>query len=194
MGKRAFSGFVLFLVALALVVTIPADAKDKDKKFVEKFSGRAYTMSKGGSAATSSVNISVRRWSTEEERQGFLKVLNDGGEEALAQAFRSSEDLGFIVFDTGRQTLRYAHSEMVGDQRRIVLATDRPISYGEERGRTRTLNYPISVIEFQLPEKGKGGEGTITVMAQFIWDEETQQLATKSYSAQPLRFVSIKSR
>jgi len=192
MGKQAFSGFVLFLVVLGLVVTIPVDAKDK--KFVEKFSGRAYTMSKGGSAGTSSVNISVRRWNTEEEREGFFKIWKEGGAEALAQSFQSSEDLGFIVFDTGRQTLRYAHVEMEGDQRRIVLATDRPIGYGEVRERTRTLNYPISVIEFLMPEKGKGGEGTITALAQLVWDEEQQELVVKSYSAQPVRFVSIKSR
>ena len=192
MGKRAFSLCVVVLAALALISTVPVDAKDK--KFITKFSGRAYTMSKGGAAGTSSVNISVRRWSTDAERDNLLKAWEEGGEEALAVALRSSEDLGFIVFDTGRQTLRYARAETIGDELKVVLSTDRPISYSEERGRLRTLNFPISIVEFVLPEKRKGGEGTITVLAQLVRDEETGQLLTKSYSAQPLRFVSIKQR
>ena len=151
-------------------------------------------MSKPGVAGTSSVNISVRRWTTEEERQSLLEILRSGGSSAVAQALPSREDLGFIVFDDGRMTLRYAYATIEGDERRVVLVTERPIGAAEVRGRLRTLDYPLSIIKFRVNEGGKGGEGTITLMAEIIFDEETGTLATKSYSAQPLRLVSIKSR
>ena len=51
--------------------------------------------------------------------------------------------------------------------RRIIIATDRPLGFAETSNRSRTVDYPFTVIDMQMPAKGHG-EGTMSLAARII--------------------------
>ena len=51
--------------------------------------------------------------------------------------------------------------------RRILLITDRPISFGELTNRGRSLEYPFALVDFRVDASGRG-EGKLFLATKII--------------------------
>jgi hypothetical protein len=114
---------------------------------------------------TANLQITIQRWSTDEERLELLTELDENGAEGLVKVLRKQKETGFAQV-TGRasarnpfpsERLRYAREyRLENGNRRIVLALDRYISLYEAARRPRWNDYDVSLIVMDIDEEGKG--------------------------------------
>lgn len=155
----------------------------------------AFAVSTGGVVAGSgagTVQISITRWSTEQERQRLIETLQTKGPNALLEALRDTRSVGTIrTPDSLGYPLHYAHQAPLEDGgRRIVIATDRPISFWEQVNRPRTVDYPFTVIQMQIGADGTG-EGRMSIATRVIAHDRVIEL--ENYDIQPVMLKQIRS-
>lgn len=185
-----------FVLALALTAS-PAAAQKKEKKKKAKpiaaYSGHTINTSPGSVRGTNFVTLEIQRWSTEEERQALATTLANQGSEAMVKSMQDSKErVGWVRLPgTTSYDLKYAREIQTDDGVQIVLATDRPVGFGELRNNARTLDYGVTILQFVMPADGKAGEGTIIVGAELELTE-SGQLNITTAGMNPVRFNNIK--
>jgi hypothetical protein len=152
-------GKALIALSLAALLTASGTAQNKEESAgPEEFT--AVALSPGGplsNAVATSVEIDIERWSTPEERKQLVAAVAKGPR-AMLDLMHDMPRLGAIrpPGELGL-TLHYAHQTRTEDGgRRIFLATDRPIGFAEAWYRSRTVDYPFTFIELNVPPRGEG--------------------------------------
>jgi hypothetical protein len=180
---------VALLSAVALVV--PSGSEAQKAKPVESFTCFAAAMGQGRSGV---VQIVIERWSTDEERDLLKNTLLQKGPDALLGALQSVKPrVGFIRMpNTLGWDLLYARSTKNDDgTRRVFLATDRRVAFGEVRNQTRSLDYDFTLVEIHFDANGKG-EGKLSLGVKVDVDPKTQQIELENYGARPVDLVNVK--
>lgn len=183
---------VVALIALLLLIgngTVVVRAADDTK---ESFTAQAANLSNvGRSGAVGRVDVTITRWSTDEEGEQLRTALIENGTEALLKALRKMKPVGFIRGnDSIGWDLRYAHEITTGSSRRIIFATDRPISWLEARNQPRTIDYRFSFGELRLNGEGKG-DGTLAVAVKVKYDANNKVIELENYASEPLRLLQV---
>jgi len=185
---RALFVFLLITVVSAAL----APAQDKKSAPVEKLTAFAAAMQSG---RTGVIQITINRWSTDEERENLLVALQEGGEQKLLDTLtairppvgymRTADSLGYDLY--------YARSTPTPDGgRHIVFATNRRVAFGEAVNNTRSMQYQVSVGEIHLDKDGKG-EGKLVPAAKVSWDRKAHKIEIENYGALPVDLVNVKS-
>jgi hypothetical protein len=176
--------------ALALCVgAVPALAQG------DRFTATANNMSGvGRQGVIGPVDIVLNRYSTEDERNRFLAVLNERGPEALLDVFQKAPSIGRLGAP-GRigYEIRYA-AEMPGEDggRRIVIATDRRMSFFEAANRPRTVDYPFTVVQLNLDNEGKG-DGRASIYARIEVDKKHNTIVLEDIGIQPVTLMNVQA-
>lgn len=182
-------------LAIALVGAVPAATREAAQERIT-FNMLAQHVGTGPGGQTP-VTIVVERFNTMDERDALEEIFHSGGMQALADALRDREEVGFIraprVSNTGWR-LRYAMAFDDGKGGRIFrLATDRPISFVEAVNRPqRTWDYNVTLIELVVDENGEG-TGTMIAGAEFAYDQTNDTFSIKSLSSEPIRLVNVRT-
>jgi hypothetical protein len=139
------------------------------------------------------VLISIDRWSTNADQMRLVnRLLKDGPGDLLDQLqdmrpvgrIRTPDSLGY--------DLRYAQQTRGEDgERRIVIATDRPIGFWEATRRPRTIDYPFTIIQMEIPREGKGS-GTLSYATKIVAKGNTIEL--ENYASAPIMLNEIEAR
>jgi hypothetical protein len=151
----------------------------------ERFHALAVQLGAPAGQTTLSVNINVTRWSTDAERDTVMNTLLEQPEKLL-QVLQKMPPVGRLDSpgDVG-YPLRYSQKTSAGGTDRIVLLTDRPIGFGEVVDNSRTLDYPITLIELRVGPSGKG-EGRVAVAARLRADRVSRQLIAEDWNISPV--------
>ena len=157
----------------------------------ERFTAFAVNVSNVGRAGARPVDITINRWTTDEERDRLVAIFRERGDKALLDALRDLPRVGTISSPgTLGYDLHYARQIPSGDGgRQIVLATDRPIGFWEVVHSTRTLDYPFSLIEMRVNKEGQG-EGKLAVAAKLTLNDNV--LVIENYANQPVMLNEVK--
>jgi len=156
----------------------------------ETFTGMVANLGAGPTAGT--LQITINKWTTPEQRLAFATELAEKGQRALLSTFEKAEEVGFARFPgTLGWPIVYAWQVEQGGKRIIRLATHRPVSFGEARAQTRTMDYPFGLIEMRLGPDGKG-EGDIFSAASLKFNKDNV-LEIESYGISGQRFLNITS-
>lgn len=148
----------LAAACLAALVTAPLAAQS-NMAHPEKFTAFAVNASNiTNRAQTSSVDITINRWSTDADRERLLSILKSKGQDALLDALQKMPVVGYINTPGSlRYDLHYARQiPQPEGGRRIVLGTDRYMTTWEAMNHPRTVDYPFTVIELQVDRHGQG--------------------------------------
>jgi hypothetical protein len=161
----------------------------------ERFTAQAVNMANvGPSGAVGTIDIIINRYSTEAERNRFLAVLNERGNDGLLDAFQKAPSIG-KVGPTGRvgYDIRYAH-EVPGEDggRQIVIASDRRMSFLEAANRPRTVDYPFTVVQLELDKDGNG-EGKASILTRIEVDKQRDTLVLENFASRPVDLMSVRS-
>jgi hypothetical protein len=180
-------GLALILTGLALTVPAQSDTPAGRETF------NAFAVNMGSSTqrtSTSHVKISIDRWSTEEERRRLVAAFTEGGDDGLLKDLQKMKPLGRISTpDSIGYDLRYAHQiPLASGGRRILIATDRPMTYWETSNRPRSFDYPYTFIEMRLDAKGKG-QGKMTLVTKVNAFGDTIEL--ENYDISPVQLSNI---
>ena len=184
--RRRFGPLVLALLCLA--PTPPAAAQNPGP--TEKFQAFAAALGTGRSAI---VEIAITRWSTDEEREKLLTTVQEFGSDRLVQELEKIRPpVGYIRTPTSvAYDLYYARNHANPDgSRRIVLATNRRVSFREVANNTRSMQYQVTVIELHLGADGKG-EGKLVPAAKVTWDRTAHRIEIENYSALPVDLLNV---
>jgi hypothetical protein len=79
----------------------------------------------------------------------------------------------------------------VGDGRRIVIATDRPIGFFEATNQGRTLDYPFTLIQMQLDKSGRG-TGTMSYATKIVANDDMIEL--EDIASSPFKLTNIEAK
>lgn len=186
MKSHTFAGVVVAL----LLAAGPGVAQSNFPK--EDFSAIAIANNNLGSGADR-VLIHVDRWSSPSERDQLAKTLLNKGPDALLNALVKIKPVGTIrTPDSLAYDLHYAYQQPAEEGgRRIVLATDRPMSFWEASNRPRTVDYPFTVIQMQMNRDGEG-KGTLSYATKIrVVDENTIEL--ENFATSPVMLTEIKA-
>ena len=184
MKRKASIGI---LGALALLLAAAAFGAE-----IEKFTGFGVHLQGKGRGT---IIVGIERWSTDEERQKYLEILRDHGQDALIKALGDGPRVGYIRLANSQAVeLKFARStELPDGTRRVVIATNRYIGFNEAMTSTRTQHYDFSIAEMRFP-KGEKGEGKLAPATAISIDKQTNQLQIENYSVEPVRMSSITSK
>ena len=187
------------LLALGLAATASSQ-----EKFKETYNAFAVAMGVTNPpilppGVTTTLQINITRWTTDEEREMLLTELIENGQEALVKALQKQEETGFIrVTGPGAnrsafpsERLRYARETDMGDKRRIVLALDRPVSFWEAVNRPRWEPYSMTLLVMDIDKEGKG-EGQLAMAVKLSVDTEKKTLVVENFGTEPIRLTNIR--
>jgi hypothetical protein len=157
----------------------------------EEFNAVAIVNNNLGSGADR-VIIRVERWSTEAERTRLAATLKKGNNAAI-ETLRDLRSVGTIrTPDSLGYDLRYAHQEPGEDGgRRIVIATDRPISFWEARNQPRSIDYPFTVIQMEI-DKNREGKGTLSYATKVL--PRGNMIILENFATAPVMLTKIEAR
>jgi hypothetical protein len=192
MTMHAFSHTVV--TCLALVVSFTALVRSTAPQGIAQFSALAVNqLSTTPGAGTTPVNIVVTRWTTDAERESLITTLLEGKADALRVELARMPAAGSIAApgSTGIE-LRYARRELNADgTERVVLVTDRPMSFWERQDAGRSTDYPFTVIELRLQPNGEG-EGKVSVATRIAVSKNERLVVLENYEDQPVGLRAVK--
>ena len=167
-----------------------------------RLSAFAVNMSNIGTGRTSVVDIRITRWTTAAERTALLTTMVENGSDDLMKALLKLPDHGRMRIP-GHQgpdpnkvvlgwTLHYAWSTPLPEGgNRIVLATDRYITFAEARTNPRVSDYPFTLLEIRLDKNGEG-VGKAAVATKISFDKKKNQMELENYGTEPVRLNEVK--
>lgn len=182
--------FVLGTIAAGLLSAAAAVGQTIGEK--ESFTAVAIVNNNLASGA-GTVLMEVTRWSTEAQREQLAEALKKGND-ALLETLRDQPSTGTIrTPDSLGYDLRFA-AQMPGEDggRRIVLATDRPISFWEAVNRPRSFDYPFTVIQMEIGPDGRG-KGTLSYATRIVARGD-RIIELENFATAPVMLTEVQAR
>jgi hypothetical protein len=182
-----------FCVVLGFLVGPAPFAQEGSNAPPESFTALAVNMSNVGRTGTATVDIDIKRWTSDEERDRLMAIFKEQGPEKLLSALSDTPRVGTIrTPDSVAYDLHFARN-LPGEDggRRIVIATDRPIGFWEASSGSRTLDYPFTLIEIHLDKNGHG-TGKLSIAAKLTLQDNV--LTIEDFANQPVMLTDVRKR
>jgi len=156
----------------------------------ERYTATAVNMNRGRSSL---VDIVVNRWSTDAERDKLMTVLNEQGASKLLDVLQKMPRVGYFRTPNSVGWDIHFAQRIKGEDggERVVLLTDRRISFWEAANRPRSIDYPFTFIELRLNDDGEG-EGKMSIATQIIPDPVNNILTLENYDIQPVLLTTVR--
>jgi hypothetical protein len=197
---RAWIAVAGVILAVGGRVNVPVGAQTAGQPI--RLSAWAVSMANVATGANAVIDIRINKWSTDKERTDLITTFIEKGQDKLLDALRDLPDKGRISIP-GRQgpdptqtrlgwTLRYARQTIGEDGgMRIMIATDRYMTFAEQRNQPRSVDYPFTFAEIRLKKDGTG-EGKLAVATQLQFDKKKNTIIFENYSTEPVRLTNVK--
>jgi len=153
-----------------------------------------------GGRRSSSLQLRINAWSTDEEREQILTEIQEAtaqggrrGNRAVARALRGASRVGSVNApgQTG-WSLRYSRvMQLHGGKQQILLATDRPVAFAEAWTSNSGGDFDVTVIQLTLDADGNG-EGTLSFGTEVVWNSETESLEVTNLTSQPIALGNVR--
>jgi hypothetical protein len=190
---RRQSGF-LAVCCLTAAAIVASNGTAFAAKPVERLTAFAVDMSNmAGGTHAGTVDIVIDRWSTDQERDTLRAALREGGTDSLLKALQKIKEPAGYIRSTGRigYPLRFAREIPIsGGGRRIIVASDRPVSFLEASTQPRSMDYPFMLIDIRLDANGKG-TGKLMPLAK-VTESEDHVVEIENYASEPVRLNEVR--
>ena len=153
---RKIVSLIGVFAVLTLTATLVSAQDDKKKNgFQEVYTGTIVNMN--GRMASTTFNLSIRDYTTDEQTQQYLAILAEGDQDDVLKKIRDL-DLGRLstTRTVGRSLIIVRKAQLADGKTRIVAAFERWQTVAEVRGGYRTQDYPFGLMELIVDERGKG--------------------------------------
>lgn len=154
---------------------------------------QAWALNMLGGGGGTTVTIGIYRWSSDAERSALINVLKTEGNAQLVADMSQLPQVGYIY---SQGTLAYAlfysrETTLPDGTKQVVLASNRPISFGGAIAPGAQQKYDLGIVEMHLPKSGEG-EGKIILQGMASMDDKTGKIEVTNYSGQPTRLMQIR--
>jgi len=177
-----------------LMVMMPGTlSAEQSQPGVMRLNAFAVNLSGVGRTTPQQLEIVIKNWSTEATRDNLIETLKDKGPSKLFDALQGIKpSVGYIRTTTSLGwRIQYASESPLPDGgRRIVFATDRPLSFVEAMEHPRSADYDLILCEIHLDKEGKG-EGKLAAMAKVTYDKDRKLIEVEDYGIEPVRLTQV---
>ena len=197
-----------FCLAAGLALTAPSpgvEARQASKDLPPlplRFTAWAVNMSNIATGRNAVVDLRITRWTTAEERTNLLQTITEDKPNDILRALTRLPSHGRmrVPGHTGPDPnkivlgwdLHYAwHEPLDEGGHRIMLATDRYVTFQEARNQPRTIDYPFTLIELRLDRNGEG-VGKASIATKIRFDKKKNIMELENYSSEPVRLQQVK--
>jgi len=160
----------------------------------------AVNMGNNFTGANGILQIVIDQWSTAQERAALLQTVPKGQDDLL-KAVQKSPVKGRINIPgwAGPDPqnyrlgwdLHYAWREALPDGGdRIVVATDRQMSFRETANNPRTTDYPFILIQMEIKKDGTG-QGMMVPFTQITFDKKKNAMVIENFGVGGVRLNNI---
>ncbi|HWC77279.1 MAG TPA: hypothetical protein VG778_07450 [Blastocatellia bacterium] len=200
MKTRTIAAVCVAVFGLA-VAAFPQAESEKPRS--EQYSAMAFLpagagMRMVGPGANTTLNIYIKRYSTDAEAQQLRQALLTGGQDAVTKILEKMSSIGKVSL-TGRVgffDLKFIRSRPTEAGRMIVAACDRPIQFLEAYHSGRSMDYSIGIMQMNLKQKGGGGgkeEGEgVLIYAAKIKVIEGNTVEIENYGVEPAKLMAVR--
>src|SRR5262245_54133985 len=200
MMRIAIRPIALMAAVVVLLVLMPVTSAEVVLPI--RMRAFAVNMSNNLTGANGILEITVDKWSTEADRTKLLEKLPKGQDDMLKELKKLPitgrvRIPGWMGPDPQQYRLgwniRYAWHEALedGQGERIVLATDRYMSFRELANNPRTTDYPFLLMQIHLDKEGTKGQGKMAPFAQISFDKKKNSMVIENYGTEPVRLNEI---
>jgi hypothetical protein len=187
---------ILTLVVL-VIASVSANAQGKkNSDFKEVYTGTLMAMN--GAMRSTSFNLSIKDYTSDEDAQLYLTMLVEDDQFALLNKIKDL-DLGFMSAggSLGRRLLIVRKAQLPDGKTRIVAAFERWQTFAEVRGGYRTQDYPYALLEIILDSNGKGS-GTFIAACKIDMKRDKKtgkyQLELENFGTYPHKVMGVMRR
>ena len=124
-------------------------------------------------------------WNNEEKKTAFFWLRASCG----GTHFHLTSKLAGKVLAAAKK-LNYVRDGRAASMR---SGENREIGFAESWRSSRTLDYNVSLIVLNLDENGRG-DGQLMLGAEFVWDQEKNQVVITNFSSEPIRLTRVEQR
>jgi hypothetical protein len=189
------------LSAVSLVAVFFATAGAQVPPLPIRIRAFAVNMTNIATGANGILEITIDRWSTAAERQQLITTMIEKGQDKLLDALQKVPVKGRIRLPNWQGPdpnnyrlgwdLRYTwHNKLPEGGERIMIATDRYMSFWELRNQPRTVDYPFTFLEIHFPKEGKG-QGSMALANQIKFDKKKNVVELEQFSAGDIRLNEV---
>jgi hypothetical protein len=174
-------------IALVLVA-VAAAAQDTPKG--GEFTATATVTSKQGTRSMG-FDVIITNPLSLEQAQFFRRVLEEGGQQVLLNTIRGSQR-GRIRLGAFEYPIDLVVAEKTKDGERYGVVTARTMSYEEAQEGRPSVDYPFTIIIFDVPGFGKGTGHIFTKAALYV--DEEGHIRAEQYEHEPGTLKDVKRK
>jgi hypothetical protein len=182
------------VAAGVLMALVPGSATaDQPQPRELQLDAVAVNLSGVGRSGTQRLEIVIEGWSRDATRDKLIEALKEEGSDKLLDVLQSIRPrVGYIRTTTNLGwDIQYAQEYPLPEGgRRIVFATDRPMSFREASARPRSSDYEFMLCEIRLNRDGTG-EGKLAPMSKIAFDRKKQVIEIENYGLEPIRLTQV---
>jgi hypothetical protein len=181
----------LLIAIVAYCLVASGAPSSQSRTATEEFSANFTNISTVGVTGATPITIRVRRWSTDDEHATLMAILAKDGNDAFTRALQGQKEVGSIGVPTSlAYPLLYARQMRNPEGgRKIMLISDRPMTFQERTGSSISRDYPLTWIEMKL-DKDDRGDGTVVLAARLRLLGDV--MGVEDLGNQPSRLTSIR--
>ncbi len=194
--ERKANGPVWFRLALAgllMSVMLGTATAETARPAPLRLNAFAVNLSGIGRAGAQQLDIVIERWSTDAEHKRVFDMLAEATPEKVLDTIQALKPrAGYIRTMTSLGwDIQYAREYPLPDGgRRIVFATDRPMTFYERANKPLSSEYEYMFCEIRLRKDGKG-EGKLVTHAKISYDRDRDELEVENYAIEPVRLTRV---
>jgi len=192
--RLAFIATILVAVVAMQVMGL-SEASAAKNEIIEKYQANAIEMAGGGGSSILEMNI--YSWTSEDIRQDLIDEVKKAtaskyNNRDVAKALRGQKKVGY-AFLAGKQgyPIRYSRKVPHEGKTRIILATDRPVSFDEVYSQSQLGDYDVTLVVLDVDENGNG-EGILSIGTEVTWDDSTDAIKVTNVSSQPVKLTDVR--
>jgi hypothetical protein len=195
MRVKTLSSMIVLSSVLSGCLLSSAFAQTGDNKTLSdlprQFAATAFGQAGSMSGKSFGVNVYITGWTTDQQVQDFVSVLKEKGPDGLVSAMEKTSDVGRIS-PTGfvGSGFRFARIRPTADGGfRIVMVTNRPMSFGELYRSGRSTQYQFGIVVLNVDKNGKG-TGTLAPVCRIKFNKKNE-LEIENYGQKPFRLANV---
>lgn len=184
-----YAGTALAAMA-SLALAAPAHTEDMERPL--RLQAFAVDRNPGAGATAGPIEIVVERWTSEEDRTRLRQALEKSSDDLL-RALQDTKKAGYIRAQGGGLgwTIQYARRDPLPDGGyRVIVATDRPMSFYERTTRPRSSDYEFLVADVRVAKDGQG-EGKLVPAARINFDKGGNTIEIENYDQEPVQLTKV---
>jgi hypothetical protein len=180
---------------LSLAFQIPSAAQDADAlkslHVPAQYSAVAFGQSGATAGRSFGLSVYVTELTSDGEVQELASTLKHKGPDGLLSAFEDIKDKGRVAptgsVGTGMRVVRIHPTKDGGE--RIVLVTNRPITFPELYNGTRSRDYQFGIVVLNVDKDGKG-TGSFAPLCKIKFNKKNE-LEIEHYGQKPFRLANV---